>query len=301
VHVALPRTKPAHHSLNKPEPGTFETADGVRLYYRYWQGKPHLPVVLYLHGIEGHGQWFEHTAGFLNQRGLSVYAPDRRGAGRSEGSRGHLSHYKQFLDDTAQLLELVRLQQPLSPLVLMGNCWGAKAAILLAAAQNEAVPDQQVDALILTCPALKTKCDMDLWSKIRIGFSWLTRSTKLFDIPLTAPMFTDNPAYVQFIEEDSLRLRQASAFFLIETLKLRYLARNAAPSIRLPVLLLQAGEDQIAEVGTAQLWFDSLSSKDKTFRLFARSSHTLDFDACADEYLDVLTGWLLDKSRFGTR
>src|SRR5690606_11116879 len=98
------------------------------------------PVVLYLHGIEGHSQWFEQTASELNRKGFTVYAPDRRGAGMNRRDRGHMQSYKEFLSDVESFLVRIRNSHPAHPVALWGNCWGAKgAAVLSAEAANHGV------------------------------------------------------------------------------------------------------------------------------------------------------------------
>ena len=87
-----------------PEMTSLRMSDGVELAVRLWKGKSGLPVVLYLHGIEGHSQWFENTASVLNQKGITVYAPDRRGAGLNPSDHGDLSSYKSYLGDLEMII-----------------------------------------------------------------------------------------------------------------------------------------------------------------------------------------------------
>src|SRR6185369_1760770 len=69
-----------------------QAADGTRLHVLRWlpQTGQVRASVLYLHGIATHGAWFSETAELLIGEGIAVYAPDRRGSGRSDGPRGHV-------------------------------------------------------------------------------------------------------------------------------------------------------------------------------------------------------------------
>src|SRR5438067_746084 len=89
-----------------------ESPDGVKLFYRHWPGKSHAPVVIYLHGIEGHSLWFDSTAGKLREFGFNLYAPDRRGAGMNQADRGHLQGYRILLDDIRRFINFTRKQHP---------------------------------------------------------------------------------------------------------------------------------------------------------------------------------------------
>src|SRR5262245_53960940 len=97
--------------------------DGVSLHYRSWLGVGGQPsaVLLFLHGIASHGAWFGQTAVYLADRGIAVYAPDRRGSGLSKGSRGHLLRYEQALDDVDHFLDLIEQRHPGLPIFLGGS------------------------------------------------------------------------------------------------------------------------------------------------------------------------------------
>src|SRR3954471_1226752 len=83
---------PPSSDRHQANSASLAAADGVPLHYRSWLGVGSQPsaVLLILHGIASHGAWFGQTAVHLADRGVAVYAPDRRGSGLSKGPRGHL-------------------------------------------------------------------------------------------------------------------------------------------------------------------------------------------------------------------
>jgi alpha-beta hydrolase superfamily lysophospholipase len=89
-------------------------SDGVNLHYLRWSSPQSRPwaVVVFLHGIASHADWFGETAVDLSNRGVAVYGPDRRGSGRSGGPRGHLNRYEQALDDVDEVVRLVTAEHP---------------------------------------------------------------------------------------------------------------------------------------------------------------------------------------------
>src|ERR671911_2731517 len=84
-------------------------SDGVSLHYLRWSsgGSPPRAAIIFLHGIASHAGWFGETAADLNNQGVVVYGPDRRGSGRSGGPRGHLARYERALDDVDHVVQLV--------------------------------------------------------------------------------------------------------------------------------------------------------------------------------------------------
>lgn len=289
--------------LIEPKIEHLRASDGIQLASRFWKGKSGSPVVLYLHGVEGHSQWFENTASFLNQKGVTVYAPDRRGSGLNKRDRGHLSDYKVLLADIEGILRKIQVDHAGHAIILVGSCWGAKAACTIASEKYE--PQEggftsALSGLVLICPALYTKVDFDLKAKLTIGYNRLMgdrRALKKWSIPVVPTMFTDNPAYLDYIEKDPLRLTEATASFFFETMRLSKLAEAAAPNIQVPLLVLQSGADQIVDVKKVEEWYDKAKSTDKTMRIFPDAYHNLDFDATwFRDYSHLLSQWILARS-----
>ena len=116
-------------------------SDGVQLHYLCWSTgrSPPWAVVVFLHGIASHGGWFAETAVDLDTQGVAVYAPDRRGSGRSGGPRGHLNRYERALDDVDEVVRLVSAEHPGTPVFLAASSWAAKLGVVYAALRPAAL------------------------------------------------------------------------------------------------------------------------------------------------------------------
>jgi acylglycerol lipase len=270
----------------------WKTSDGVEHCVRNWAAATGAgPVCIYLHGIEGHGRWFEETAIKLAAQGISTYAPDRRGAGASRERRGHIEDYRRLVLDVEELIQLIRQRHPASAMFIIANCWGGKVG--LVAAQN----CPELKGIVLTSPAVSVQVDVSLVTKLLIGLNYcFSGGNAYFDIPLTARHFTDNPPYLEYIARDPQRLTQATAAFFVQSLKLTRACKTAATQLRLPVLILQSGRDQIVNLKSIGSWFDSLVSADKTLKIFTSAAHSLDFELHAEEYQSLLGEWILARA-----
>lgn len=269
------------------------TSDRVEHPVHVWTAQSQSAVVLYLHGIEGHGRWFEKTAIELNKRGITVYAADRRGAGASRETRGHAASWKRLVEDTDELLAEVRRRNSDVPCFLVANCWGSKVALTAAAREQ----NQFLSGIALTSPAVYVRVDVDFATKIRIGLSYIVGGKTYFDIPLTPEHFTDVPDYLEYIRHDQLRLTRATSSFFVESLKLTRQCNAASRAIQMPILVLQSGRDEIVNVEKIKQWFTSLNAKDKTLSMFTDAAHSLDFDYQSAKYQDALANWILEHAR----
>ena len=110
------RTSPAarrHCLAERADPYTIEeftAGDGYRWRYRRFlpSGAPQAEVV-FVHGIQSHGGWYERSCAELAKAGFAVSFLDRRGSGLNSQNRGDAPSFRRLLDDLAEYLTQVLL------------------------------------------------------------------------------------------------------------------------------------------------------------------------------------------------
>ncbi|MFQ5430829.1 MAG: alpha/beta fold hydrolase, partial [Phycisphaerae bacterium] len=163
--------------------------------------------MLYFHGIQSHGGWYEPSGARLAEAGLTVLMPDRRGSGLNPPPRGHLDSADQCLADTRRLLDVLLEETGQEAGHVVGVSWGGKQAVLLAQHHPE-----KVRSLTLIAPGLFPRVDLTRSEKFRVAISMINDRERMFDIPLNDPsLFTSNPERVRFVEEDTLKDQEALA------------------------------------------------------------------------------------------
>jgi alpha-beta hydrolase superfamily lysophospholipase len=263
--------------------------DGAQLHCLHWRSRQSPPsaVLIFLHGIASHAGWFGETAADLNQHGVEVYGPDRRGSGRSGGPHGHLDRYEQALDDVEQLIRLVVGEHPGTPVFLAASSWAAKLAVVYAARRPASLA-----GLLLLGPGLIAEVKLSPARQAQVVVGHLVRPMAYLPIPLTPELYTANPPYLDFIRADPLRRLEATTQFFWETARLDRQRGRAAAGLTLPLLLLQGEADKMIDVPKTRRWFARLGVEDKTYRAYAGAGHTLDFEPDRAQYLADLLGWL---------
>jgi alpha-beta hydrolase superfamily lysophospholipase len=225
--------------------GLVRASDGVELHYLRWNGgrSPPWAVIIFLHGIASHGGWFAETAADLDAVGVAVYAPDRRGSGRSGGPRGHLNRYERALDDVDEVVRLVSAEHPGTPLFLAASSWAAKLGVVYAA--RRPVP---LSGLLLLGPGLLPRVSLSRPRQLVVGVGHLVAPTARLGIPLTPELYTASPRYLDAIRADRLRLLKATTRFFWETGRLDRGRQGAVAGLEIPLLLLQGEDDAMMDV-----------------------------------------------------
>ena len=267
----------------------FRASDGVNLHYLTWSGDGTEPwaALVFLHGIASHGGWFAETAADLATAGVAVYAPDRRGSGRSGGPRGHLDRYERALDDVDEVVRLVSAEQPRTPLFLAASSWAAKLGVVYASRRPA-----PLSGMLLIGPGLLPTVSLSPTRQLVAVVGHLVAPRARLGIPLTPELYTTNPRYLDAIRADRLRLLKATTRFFWETGRLDRGRRRAAAGLELPLLLLQGEDDAMMDVAATRHWFSRLGVGDKTYRAYPGAGHTLDFEPDRSRYLADMLDWL---------
>ena len=263
--------------------------DGLLLRYLRWPSRrtETRAIVVFLHGIASHAGWFGETAGDLAERGVAVFAPDRRGSGRSEGPRGHLDRYERALDDVDEVIRKVASEHPDIPVFLAASSWAAKLAIVYVTE-----PRTQPTGLMLLGPGLFPTVNLSPVGRLAVVGGHAVAPTAHLAIPLTPEHYTSNPHYLDAIRKDRLRLMSATLRFYWETARLDRRRSRASAAIRLPLLVLQGEDDRMMDVPGTLAWFGGLQADDTTYVSYPGAGHTLDFEADRSAYLGDMLSWM---------
>src|SRR5438067_3429192 len=218
-------------------------SDGYCWHYRHYPADRPLARIVYLHGIQSHGGWYEGSCAHLAAAGFPVYFLDRPGPGLNQQDRGDTPSFRRLLDDVAEFLHALKREKGEAKTLLLAVSWGGK----LAAALQRRHPGL-VDGLALLCPGFFPKVRPPFGQRLRILLARLFRPRRRFPIPLNDPeLFTATPRWLDFLRHDPLSLHEATARFLVESVRLDAYLRFTPRHVRVPVLLLLAERDRIID------------------------------------------------------
>lgn len=278
--------------LTSPEFRCWKVSDGYELRGRVWPPArtPVALAVLYVHGIQSHGGWFEWSASCLAGAGLPVLLADRRGSGLNPSRRGDTPAAARWLDDLDELADWARRAWQVQNFAVVGVSWGAKPAVAWALRHPECIP-----RVLLVAPGLFPALDVGLLARLRIAAALLTNPQRAFPIPLDDPaLFTDNPAGRAFIADDPLKLSHATARFLYESARLdRQLTRAAPHSLAAEATLVLAGRDRIIRNAPTVAWLQRIAARAPTVHDFPAAAHTLEFEPDPSSFGEILRQWAL--------
>ncbi len=277
------------------QPGTVRHTEGylpadggISLYQQCWKKEDAAIPVVVLHGLGDHsGRWTD-AAYRLARGGCAVYGFDLPGHGRSPGPRGHVDRFSDYLDCLRGfVLHVSELEQGKKP-VLIGQGLGGLIAVLFAAEH----PDL-VDQLICSSPFWAPAGETPFWKQIPSQIlSLVWPSAVIHRTQINGELLShDTQAVFRYSSDPLVHFR--TSVRLQWELEERFLALpSVLAMLRLPVLVLQAGDDRLVSVRGVKALFDRIGSGQKRFILYEGYFHDLFNEKGKERVFLDLQEWL---------
>ena len=251
-----------------------------------WQHPSPVASLVMIHGLQSHAQWFAEAADGLIDRGLSVYALERRGSGSSPGRSGDIDAYESWLDEVNRMVDFARNEQSGAPVHLLGHCFGANVAL---GAALERPGD--IASLVMLTPGLHVIPDYTAAEKAAIAAAGVAVPQRRFRVPLEDRLFTRDPDVLAWIEADTLGSKTVSARFLVQTGRMVAALRRRLGELSVPLLVIEAAQDRIADNAANTELFDRRLGG-AWERISFDAEHFVLAEPCRDEVLDEIAGWV---------
>jgi alpha-beta hydrolase superfamily lysophospholipase len=261
-------------------------ADGTRLHvtdYLLPVSKARGSIVL-MHGLGEHSGRYRHVAQFLNDWGLSVRAYDHRGHGRSEGKRGDVINGDPILQDAEIVIEDFSSGFAEPPFLLghsMGGLFAARFALTQLA---------PLRGLILSSPALAVRLGGAQQMMLKLLYCLAPALTVPNRLPVH--LLSHDPAVSSQYKADPLVHSKISARLLTSMLSSIDYCASHANSMKIPTLMLVAGDDHLVDPEGSKRFFARLPSGLGQMHLYPDFYHEVFNEIEAGRPLGDLREWL---------
>ena len=256
-----------------------------------WRVESPRATVVVAHGVNEHLGRYGGVVEALTGAGFSVVGHDHRGHGRSEGRRGHVDDFDDYVRDLVCLFDRERELDPGGRVIALGHSMGG-----LIAARAALMAQDSLSALVLSAPALQIGGGLPGWQ--RRVFLLVGRYLGNLPTPPGKPGgLSRDPAIEEAFGQDPLNNRQRTRLRLARQI---YLggedARARAGEMRLPLLVMHGTADSITDPAGSEAFVARAASADKELRLWPDNRHEIFNDLDKAEVLAYLVGWL--EARF---
>ena len=268
--------------------GGFEGARGTRIFYQSWMPPRKAKAVLVIaHGIGEHSGRYAHVADYFTKRNLAVWACDHRGHGKSDGKRGHVDNFDDYLADLGQMIRIAKDHSPGVKTFLLGHSLGG----LIATFYAEKHPSD-LDGLIASGPALREKMKISpvtafmgrTFSRIMPTFTTGTG--------LDPNLLSHDKEVVKKYVEDPLVHKVATARWFTEYRRAQEETMRLADEFTLSCLIIQGGADGIIDPTVATELYKRIKGSDKTLKVYDGFYHESLNEIGKESVLADIDTWL---------
>lgn len=259
-------------------------ANHKKIFFRVARRETGKTVVI-LHGACEHSGRYLDLIKFLWKKGYSVFAPDLRGHGRSEGKRVHIGNFFTYFIDLAQLLILVQGEN-YHRIHFLGHSMGG-----LIAARYIQDFGPNITSLILSSPLFGWK-DMPrikIFATKVISKVW---PTFCFRNTVDETSLSHDPEVAQKYRKDPLVYNGGTARLGAELMENFILLFKNVEEIKLPLLLLAGGTDRITDPEASKQFFEEVCSENKKCYIFKDVFHEIFNEVEKEKPLKQLADWL---------
>ena len=269
---------------------TWTAADNCEMFVRSWKTAGPA-VLLILHGLGGHSGWYIDMGNELAVQGMSVYMMEHRGFGRSAGMRGHITAYNTFVDDIAHIIKEIRRRHPHAALFLLGHSMGGIFTAHVAAREQEGLA-----GVIFLNPWVRDTSNVALGTTLSVLFGGIFKSQRYWQFAGGPEGMTANPEAIQMLAADPYWQRSQTSSFLFQILLMRSAMLKQAQRITLAALVLQAEADRAVLPEASHAFFQTLASRDKTWKTYPKYAHDTQFEADRSVLDTDIANWIREHT-----
>jgi alpha-beta hydrolase superfamily lysophospholipase len=251
--------------------GTFESADGLKMFYREYQAEEECARLVIAHGVGEHSGRYGNVVHTLLPSGISVWAVDLRGHGKSGGRRGHVSAFNQYLHDLLLILKIVREGMPEGrKCFLLGHSMGGLIALDFVTHYPDAV-----DGVVISSPSLGITVKVPPAKRMlgKVMSSVLPGLTLANGLDVTK--LSHDEEVVRAYVDDPLVHDRVSARWFTEIIRTMEDVNRSAAKVTVPILMQVAGDDHLTDAAQSQEFFARLNAEDKSLHVYDGFYHEI--------------------------
>ena len=274
-------------SMNHSE-GSFRNQRGLNIFYHSWEPqKESRAVFVVAHGIGEHCGRYLNLVNYFVPHGIAVFAHDHQGHGKSEGKRGCVAHFVDFVEDFHQFRLEISNRIDNLPLFVVGHSMGGLIAFKYLLEHGDGVT-----AGILSSPAFEVAVKVPA-IKLWMGklFSRIAPNVTMSNGIDPKHLCRDSEVVDRYIN-DPLVHDQISGRLFCEMLETMAESKARVPEVNIPLLMILGGQDKLTAVAGSKSLFERVGAKEKKLFVYPESYHELFNEPDKEKVFDDMWDWL---------
>ncbi len=224
------------------EGDAFVASDGARLGLTVWRAQTPAAIIAAVHGMNDYAGAFRLAAPYWAERGITTYAYDQRGFGRSPDP-GRWAGAPALKQDLRAFLAAIRRDHPGTPLFVMGHSMGA--AVVMAAHKDAPL---DADGVILAAPGVWGGAQMPLFYRATLNLAASLAPGKTLTGESAGRQASDNIDFLRAMYEDPNVIKETRLDAVLGVVRMMGEGWDASDEIAGDFLVVYGARDDIIPV-----------------------------------------------------
>jgi lysophospholipase len=280
--------------------GFIDGVDGARLAWRAWESEAPQATLMLVHGLGDHAGRYAGFGRAMAEAGISTFAVDLRGHGRSEGRRGHVPSFDTHLEEIDRFRREVAAPAAVraragagAPLFLLGQSMGGLLALRYLQEYGAAAA---LHGAVICSPWLATAAKVPRWKTALLPIVARLAPALHFRHGLRAEDLSRDDAVVAAYRDDLLTQPYITPRTFREASTAMRVVEERADRLRGPLLFMLGSADRIVVTERAVAFARSLDGVDVTVRVVEGAYHELLLEVDRDAHWREVSRWILARA-----
>nr|MDO8132665.1 lysophospholipase [Candidatus Njordarchaeum guaymaensis] len=271
--------------------GKFSGKGGTKIYYQSWKPEIVKAAMVGVHGGAEYSGRYAHVADHFATEGIAFYALDHRGHGLSEGIRGHVDRFDDYVEDLDVFVGMVRGWEKGKKVFLLGHSLGGTISMAYAMRHPK-----RIDGMILSSLGLKPAVEVPPeFVKTVMEFS---KSNPTQELPNEVDPYalSHDREVCEKYGRDPLVFKTVTARFAAEFLVTTEKLMAEAGKLRVPTLLLVGGDDKLVDPEGSKEFARRVTLKDFEIKVYDGFYHELFNEVGKEKVFHDVDIWLKPRT-----
>ncbi len=265
------------------------TRDGLSLVIEHHDVASARARLVLVHGYAEHRGRYRALVEQLTASGIACHLFDLRGHGESEGPRGHVDRFEDYLDDLQRVIDTVPTSN--TSLILLAHSLGSLIALCYVRKHPNAF-----DGIAVSSPYLGPAFAVPTARQMLARAASVTTPTLRFDSGLSPEWVSRDPEIVAAYSADPHIFTTTTPRWFVEVSAAQRDLLEHANEITTPALFLVAGSDRIADHRIAHELFERIGTPEsqKELRTYPDLYHEVfnEIPEARAEVISHLLSWI---------
>lgn len=272
---------------------TQTAVDGIKLQGTRINPEKSICSLIVVHGVGEHSKRYLLFAKKISATtNCTCYLYDQRGHGESDGKRGHIVKFEDYLNDLLKIYDLVFSEAKQDPIFVYGHSMGSIVAILFTLKHQE-----KIKGLILTGFPFKPSIKLSGYPLKLIAFFRKIAPLQSVSTMINVKQLSHDENVWKDYEQDPLINKTVTVSWIVEFYSAIDKLKKNLINLNIPLLMMHGSEDKIARLNGAEQTVQAVHSKDKVLNVLEGQRHELlnELSPIPDQVIDRMQGWIQQR------